>query len=128
MKYLNTFNNKFIAVIAGFFGVVYFVGELSLIATLWGIAWLFGAVFTWKKQTWAVMLLTILAIYTLTFDIIFEIPYFKERVNEISADFEIARSIMLTLAISVVALETFILSCVIYYGMIVLRQNVRKAT
>jgi len=49
MKYPNIFNNKFIAVIAGIIAVGYFVGKLSLMDILFGVAWLFGAVFTWKK-------------------------------------------------------------------------------
>jgi len=72
------------------------------------------------------MLLTILAIYNLIFDIILEISNFKVTVNEMSADIEIAKSLTLTLSISVIAFETFVLLCVIYYGMIVLMKNVKK--
>lgn len=123
MKYPNIFHNKFIAIIAGILAVGYFVGKPSLMDILFGVAWLLGAVFTWKKQIWAAMLLTILAIYNLIFDIILEIPNFKVTVNEMSADIEIAKSLTLTIAISVIAFETFVLLCVIYYGIIVLRRK-----
>ncbi|MHC4574745.1 MAG: hypothetical protein ACYS76_11555 [Planctomycetota bacterium] len=119
-------NNKFVAVIAAVFGLGYFLGGLSSEAVLLGTAWLLGAAFIWKKQIWATMLMTVLAVYTLVFDVLLEMPNFRATVNEMAADIEIGESFKLALAGCVVAFEAIVLLCVICYGVKVLTRKVEK--
>lgn len=112
--------NKFIAVVAGIIAIGYLLplGEtgLSLREILFGLAWLFGAIFTWKRQAWASILLMFLAIFNLIFDIILEIPNFKTTLEDLSSEIELPMSIIQTLGVIVISFETIILLCVIYYG------------
>ena len=119
--------NKFIAVIAGIIAIGYLLpmGDdgLSLWEILFGLAWLFGAIFTWKKQAWASILLMLLAIFNLIFDIILEIPNFRTTMDDLSREIELPISIIQTLGVIVISFETIILLCVIYYGVIVISGN-----
>ena len=120
MRLSRIINNKFIAILAVLFGVVYLFpseGEdprRNEIA--WALGWFVGALFTWKKKEWAAILLALLAIFCLVDDILLEIPKFHENVASISAESESLASFAPALIVTVMVFETIILGCFFYYG------------
>ena len=128
MKIPQIFNNKFIAIVAGIIALSYFISEPSLMIILLGVAWFVGAIFTWKKQIWAAGLLTSLAIYSLLFHVILHIPNLKVKANNNeSLVFDVAASYTLALGIIVISVQSILLLCVVFYGIIVATENRKKA-
>jgi len=77
--------------------------------------WVIGAVFTWKGKRWAANLLGVLAIYALFNDIIFEIPKFKQNINEFSVYANDLGPYLPYMIILSMAIEAMFLFCFIFY-------------
>ena len=120
-------NNKSVSVLAGIVALGYLIGELSMTEIVLGVAWLIGAIFTWRTYLWAILLLTLLAVYNLIFDIILEIPNFEASISDLSADTNLEEPIVRTLGVIVISFETFVVLCVICFGIVVFMERLKKA-
>ncbi len=122
------FKRKFIAVLAIIVAVGWLVPRdegwnLSSTEIICFLFWLAGAIFLLRRQLWAVVLLTLMAIYQLVFDVILEIPVLRTTVEEMSKETEVAESIVQVLASIAIAIEAAIMLCVIYYGITIIFGN-----
>jgi ABC-type polysaccharide/polyol phosphate export permease len=120
VKLPHIFSNKFTSIIAGVVALGYFYPivktDLDLITITAFFAWTLGAIYTWKKQIWATILLASLAVYNLIFDVILEIPNLPARMEEMSAKYEFSKSTLQTLTVLAMSFEALIMICIIYYG------------
>ena len=115
MKLSNLFNNKWIAVVAAIFGVVYFAPTANIPL---GLAWLIGAIFTWMRHKWAAVLLTVLALRNFVFDILFDLPKLKTAILEVPPDSKLSESTIFAVGIGAFSLEVLILLWIICFGII----------
>jgi len=90
---------------------------VDFLGVWFGVLWLVGALFTWRKKTWAAVLLAILAVYDFVFDLIPCIRTLSSDVRDMSAEFGLAESTVFAVGIVVYSLGTVLLLCVLYYGL-----------
>jgi hypothetical protein len=128
VKLPQVFKRKFIAVLAIIIAVGWLVPRdegwnLSSTEIICFLFWLAGAIFLLRRQLWAVVLLTLMAIYQLLFDVIREIPYLRNHVEEMSKETGVAEPIVQVSLSIVIAIEAAIMVCVIYYAITIIFGN-----
>jgi len=120
MKLPKLVNGKLVAVIAFIFGVVGFflwTKDFYFNDIIYAILWLVGGFFTWRRRSWAAVLLALMAWYDLIFDLILTIITFKENVPDLLADFNnLPESVIWATGTIVYSIGAIMLLCVIYYG------------
>jgi len=113
-------NNKSISILALIFATIGAVPDIwrnpNLFLFLSTILWTISAIFTWMDKKWAVYLLGGLALYDLFKDIIFEIPKFKQSVNEFSFYVDNLGQYVPYIIILSMVVEAMFLFCFIYYS------------
>ena len=129
MRLPRIFKRKFIAVLA----IIVAVGWLLPRDEGWNLSsseiicflfWLAGAIFILRRQLWAVVLLTLMAIYQLVFDVILDgIPNLRTTVEEMSKETELGESLVHISISFAIALEASIMLCVVYYGVVIIFGN-----
>ena len=113
-------NKKSISILALIFATIGAVPDIwrnpNLFLFLSTILWTISAIFTWMDKKWAVYLLGGLALYDLFKDIIFEIPKFKQSVNEFSFYVDNLGQYVPYIIILSMVVEAMFLFCFIYYS------------
>jgi hypothetical protein len=88
--FLRLFNEKVVTFIAIFIAFVYLLPSkqgFDFRDIRWAAIWLIGGIFTWKKKTWAAVLLALIAVYELVFHIIPDIRTFGQFAGSLKNDF-----------------------------------------
>jgi len=117
---LRLFNEKVVTFIAIFIAFGYLLpskqgfdfGDIH-----WAVLWLIGGIFTWKKKTWAAVLLVLLASYELVFHLIPDMKTLGRDVESWKNDFDsLSGSTIYSLGCIVYLIGTIIESYVVCYG------------
>ncbi|MHC4458033.1 MAG: hypothetical protein ACYS0I_13300, partial [Planctomycetota bacterium] len=95
--------------------------ELREVCT--GILWFIGALFTWRRKTWAAVLLAVLASYDLIFNYITSVRTLRSDAHDFSLEFDLSESLVFAIGIATYFILTVIMLCIIYYGVIVVVEN-----
>jgi hypothetical protein len=115
---LRLFNEKvvtFIAIFIAFGYLLPFKQGFNFGDIHWAVLWLIGGIFTWKRKTWAAILLAMLAVYDLL-RLVLDFQTLRSDVQDWSADFDLAESTIFTLGVTVYSVATGMLLCVLFYG------------
>ena len=78
--------------------------------------WFVGALFTWRNKIWAVILLTLLALY----DLLRFIPdciNFSSEIQNWYTEFDLPKSVVFTVGITVYSVASVMYLCILSYGM-----------
>jgi len=88
-----------------------------------GILWFVGAVFTWRKKTWAAVLLAVLAAYDLISNYMTSVRTLRMDAHDLSLELDMSESLIYTIGIATYFILTMIMLCIIYHGIKVVRKG-----
>ena len=123
-------NNKSIAILALIFVTVEAVPHirsyLNIIILAKCALWISGAIFIWMRKDWASILLGCLALIYFIIDIVLQIPGLITMIRSLSAGPATYDQYFPYVIILSMFIETFFLSCFIYYGFITFRSRLKR--
>ncbi len=126
MKIPHIINRKFVSVLAFFVAVVLLLPSENgfVVSDVWvGILWFVGALFTWRKRTWAAVLLAALAAYDLISNYMTSVRTLRADVHDLSLELDMPESLAYTIGIATYFILTMIMLCIIYHGIKVVRKG-----
>lgn len=127
-------NHKFVSVLAFFYAASFIAASQVLpgengfvVRDVWmGILWFVGALFTWRKKTWAAVLLAALAAYDLIVNYMGSVRTLRADAHDLSLELDMAESLIYTIGIATYFILTMIMICIIYHGIKVVRKGYKE--
>ncbi len=125
IKFSKFITKKTVAILAIVIAVIEIIPEISTGITrstvILSLLWIIGAVFTWFKQSWAIMLLAGLSIFYIFNDIILKIPEIREKISGSDLEIDSLASYEPYIVMFSVILELLFMYCFVHYAIHALR-------
>ncbi len=125
IKFSKFITKKTVAILAIVIAVIEIIPEISTGITrstvILSLLWIIGAVFTWFKQSWAIMLLAGLSISYIFNDIILKIPEIREKISGSDLEIDSLASYEPYIVMFSVILELLFMYCFVHYAIHALR-------
>ncbi len=127
MKFSKLFTNKTVAILAIVIAVIEIIPEISTgitrSAVILSLLWIIGAIFTWLKKSWAIMLLAGLSIFYILNDIILKIPEIRETISGSNLEIDSLAPYEPYIVMFSVILELLFMYCFVHYAIHALRSK-----
>ncbi|MBA7675221.1 hypothetical protein ES703_83451 [subsurface metagenome] len=126
MKLSSIIGHKLVAVLA-LIPAVYNIlpyENTFILRDIWiGILWLVGALFTWKKKTWAAVLLAMLAAYDLIGNFMTCVRTLRSDAHDFSLEFDLSESLVFAVGFIIYFMLTVMMICIIYHGIVMVMKS-----
>ena len=125
IKFSKFITNKTVAILAVVIAVIEIIPEISTgitrSAVILSLLWILGAIFTWLKKSWAIMLLAGLSILYIFNDIILKIPEIREAISGSNLKIDPLAPYEPYIVMFSVILELVFMYCFLHYAIHALR-------